>query len=274
MSTMKQMPGFAGFILFVALCASAAYWFLQLWHPPARAVAAPVAVATSGVSIDTAAGLFGGRPVAVGVASNYQLRGVVVAKNGRESVAILSTDGKPAQAVGIDTEFQPGVMVREVHPQYVLLSEGGVIKRVALPEGARGAGADITQMTVPTMPGASAASIPTMPAMPAMPTTPILSPVQPQMTQQLTPLAPGVPQPANQPQPPPQLQALQQAANQGGQPMIGQMSTQLSQPVQGQVNGSGQQVVPTGQPVNPAGTAPTMPPQSGGTGGYSQQRRQ
>ena len=131
---MKRLPVLVNFILFVVLCASAAYWALQLWRPPVRQMAAPAAPVAGPIDLNAAAGLFGGKPAAVGVASNYELKGVVVASNGRESVAILSANGKPAQAVGLNTEFQPGVSVREVHPQYVLLSEGGVIKRVPLPE--------------------------------------------------------------------------------------------------------------------------------------------
>jgi general secretion pathway protein C len=47
-------------------------------------------------------------------------------------VAILSADGKPARAVAAGSELAPGVIVREVHPQYVLLSESGIIKRIEL----------------------------------------------------------------------------------------------------------------------------------------------
>jgi hypothetical protein len=36
----------------------------------------------------------------------------------------------------IGKEVVPGVLVKEVHPRYVLLSEGGVIKRVDLPSDA------------------------------------------------------------------------------------------------------------------------------------------
>ena len=75
---MKRMPVLLSFILFIALCASAAYWGLQLIRPPLRPMAAPPPVAVAEVRMDSAAGLFGGRPVAAAVASNYQLKGVVV----------------------------------------------------------------------------------------------------------------------------------------------------------------------------------------------------
>ncbi|MBC7513198.1 MAG: hypothetical protein H7234_02045 [Herminiimonas sp.] len=197
---MKRMPLLVTFLLFVALCASMAYWGLQLVRPPVRALAAPVVATPPELPLDVAALLFGGRPLAVGAASNYQLKGVVVAANGRESVAILSADGKPAQAVGLNTEFQPGVSVREVHGQYILLSEGGVMKRVALPEGARPIGQEFVPSSLPPLPPRA---------------------VPPR---QVIPVAPA---PAVQ-QPP--AQAPQQAS---GTPAIGQMSTQLSAPGQG-----------------------------------------
>lgn len=133
---MKRWPVIASFILFIALCASAAYWAMQLFKPPLRAVAAPPPSAQPAPNLSAAAGLFGGR-TNVAVASNYQLKGVVVSGNATDSVAILATDGKPAQAVRINAEVVSGVTIKEVHRRYVLLSENGVTKRVELPEDAK-----------------------------------------------------------------------------------------------------------------------------------------
>jgi general secretion pathway protein C len=80
--------------------------------------------------------LLGGHSNAV-AASNFQLKGVVVASNPAESVAILAANGKPAQAIRTNAEVVPGVTVKEVNRRYVLLSEGGVIKRVELPVDAK-----------------------------------------------------------------------------------------------------------------------------------------
>lgn len=134
---MKQLPLVASFILFIALCASLAYWGLQLFKPATREVAPPPAPALAEVRVDAAASLFGGRPAAVAVASNYELKGVVMSGTAGESAAILSADGKPAAAVPVGKEVMPGVTVKEVHPLYVLLSEHGLTKRVELPESAR-----------------------------------------------------------------------------------------------------------------------------------------
>ncbi|QDZ29141.1 type II secretion system protein N [Noviherbaspirillum sp. UKPF54] len=134
---MKRVPLIVSFLLFIALCASIAYWGLQLFKPPTRPVAAPPRVARADISPDEAAALFGGRPGKVAAASNYQLKGVILSGTENDSVAILSADGKPAQAVGVGTEVVPGVTVKEVHREYVLLSDAGAVKRVDLPENAK-----------------------------------------------------------------------------------------------------------------------------------------
>lgn len=235
---MKRMPLLVTFLLFIALCASAAYWGLQLVRPPARPLAAPVVAAPPELPLDVAALLFGGRPQAVGAASNYQLKGVVVAANGRESVAILSADGKPAQAVGLNTEFQPGVSVREVHAQYILLSEGGVMKRVALPEGAKAIGQEFTPSSLPPLPPR------------AVPPRQVIPPPPPAPVQQVPP---QVPQQSTQ-------QSPQQAS---GAPVIGQMSTQLVIPGQGSTTFQMQQATPSPSQPFQGGVQNGMPAAGG-----------
>jgi general secretion pathway protein C len=133
---MKRWPLITTFVLFVALCISAAYWAMQLFKPPLRAVAAPPQISLPAPKPDAAAGLLGGHSNAV-VASNFQLKGVVVASNPAESVAILAANGKSAKAIRTNAEVVPGVTVKEVNRHYVLLLEGGVVKRVELPADAK-----------------------------------------------------------------------------------------------------------------------------------------
>ena len=130
---MKRLPQITSFILFIALCVSAAYWGMQLFNPPLRAVAAPPQSTLPTPSLDAAANLLGGHAVAV-VSTNFQLTGVVMASNPAESVAILVASGKKPQAVRANAEVMPGVTVKEVQRDHVLLSERGVIKRVDLPK--------------------------------------------------------------------------------------------------------------------------------------------
>ncbi|MGZ3237027.1 MAG: type II secretion system protein N, partial [Burkholderiaceae bacterium] len=131
---MKRLSVFVSFILFIALCISGTYWATRLFKPSVRPVVAPPPVAHVDVNLTAASALFGGRPASAAVASNFQLKGVVVADKPEESVAILSADGKPPQSVAMNAEVMPGVTVKEVHAKYVVLSDGGVNKRVELPE--------------------------------------------------------------------------------------------------------------------------------------------
>jgi len=155
---MKRLPLITRFILFIALCMSLAYWGMQLFNPPMRAVAAPPAsqIIQPAPKLEAAAGLLGGHSNAV-VASNFQLKGVVVASNPMKSVAILAANGKPAQAVRTNAEVLPGVTLKEVNRRFVLLVESGVIKRVELPEDAKQgkAGAATWPRLSPPVPGHS-----------------------------------------------------------------------------------------------------------------------
>ena len=133
---MKRLPLITSFVLFVTLCASLAYWAMQFLKPPQRLVAALPRPAQTAPRLDAAAGLLGGRS-SLAMTSNFQLKGVVVASDPEESVAILAANGKPAKAIRANHEVIPGVTVKEVQRDHVLLLEGGVVKRVELPQDAR-----------------------------------------------------------------------------------------------------------------------------------------
>jgi general secretion pathway protein C len=210
---MKRWPLIASFVLFMALCASVAYWALQVFRPPLRAVAAPAAVARPAPKLEAAAALFGGRSTGA-VASNYQLKGVVVSGDPADSIAILATDGKPARAVRANAEIAPGVTVKEVHRRYVLIAEGGATKRVELPEDAKGQAkvdmatrTPVPAQTVQTAPPAAAAGMPpkqsVVPAadpQAASPNTSIGAVATPAPAAPTTPGSPAQPQVSSQPQ--------------------------------------------------------------------------
>jgi general secretion pathway protein C len=217
---MKRWPLVASFGLFLALCVSVAYWAMQFSKPPLRSVTAPPQTAQPMANLDAAAGLFGGRST-VAVASNFQLRGVVVSGNPALSIAILAADGKPAQAVRANAEVVPGVTVKEVHQRYVLLSEGGVAKRVDLPEDAKSASNTNPAMNTP---------VSTQPAQ--------MAPQQAQMP----------PQPV-QVQPPPAVEHVQQpdqASEQGDNEIPGAV---VNPPPAGLQPGMNRRV--PGQPLGP-----------------------
>ncbi|MQA22340.1 type II secretion system protein N [Rugamonas rivuli] len=135
---MKRLPLVVTVLAVVLLSASLAYWGLQLFKPQQRAIAAPPQQAPMALNIEAAKGLFGGQ-ITVAAVSNYQLRGVIAAR-GEDSAAIIVVDGQPPLALGVGREVVPGVTVKEVHDKYVVLSEGGALKRVELATDA-GAGA-------------------------------------------------------------------------------------------------------------------------------------
>lgn len=132
---MKRLPIVLTLLALIALAASIAYWVLQLYKPAQRPIAASPVLAAAEPAIDAAATLFGGQASAA-VATNYQLTGVVAA--GADSVAIIAATGQPAKAVRVGKEIMPGVLVSEVHARYVMLSDGGVMKRIDLPADAKG----------------------------------------------------------------------------------------------------------------------------------------
>jgi general secretion pathway protein C len=136
------------FLLFIALCASIAYWGLQLYDPPLRPVAASAQSQAAAPRIEAAAAVFGGQASAP-TATKFQLRGVIVSGTPRESVAIIAEEGKPPKAYRVNTEIVPGVKVQEVHPQYVVLSDGDALKRVELPAGRNASQGGIAARTSP-----------------------------------------------------------------------------------------------------------------------------
>jgi len=125
----KRVPLLLSLVGLILLAASLAYWILQLYQPPQRPIVAPPRTAMADPSVDAAAGLFGGQ-VAVASATNYQLTGIVFA--GRDSVAIIVADGAPPKALMVGKTLSAGITLAEVHPRFVMLSDGGVMKRIDL----------------------------------------------------------------------------------------------------------------------------------------------
>jgi general secretion pathway protein C len=126
---MKRLPLLFTLLALIFLAVSATYWGMQLYKPQQRPIAAAPVASLPEPSPDAAATLFGGQPVA-NVATNYQLTGIVAA--GRDSAAIIVADGQPPKALKVGHELNPGVSISEVHPRYIMLSEGGVMKRIDL----------------------------------------------------------------------------------------------------------------------------------------------
>lgn len=157
----KRLPILLSLLALILLAASIAYWVLQLYQPQQRPLAAAPVVSQPEPSPDAAATLFGGQPVAAAI-SNFQLTGVVAAGSAN-SAAIIVADGAAPRAVRIGREVTPGVVVSEVHQRYVMLSDGGVLKRVELATDSRAP----ASMNAPT-PMAQPAPAPMMAPPPGM----------------------------------------------------------------------------------------------------------
>ncbi|MCA1245577.1 hypothetical protein [Massilia sp. MS-15] len=202
----KRLPLLFTLLALVLLAASVAYWFLQLYKPAQRPLAPPPAMAQAEPSPEAAAYLFGGQPTAVAI-SNYQLTGIIAA--GPNSAVILVAEGSPPMAVRIGREIVPGVTVAEVHPRYVMLSEGGVLKRVDLaPDTGSSSGGmppppqPVVMPDADTQAGPGAVTVPpTMQSVPPPGGGPQGTPTTPENAQPVAepPVDPGVPQ-----APPPQ----------------------------------------------------------------------
>jgi general secretion pathway protein C len=151
----KRLPLLTSLFGVILLAGSLAYWILQLYQPPQRPIAAVPHTGMPEPGIDAAATLFGGQ-VATASATNYQLTGIVAA--GRDSVAIIVAEGSPPKALKVGKELTPGITLAEVHPRYVMLSDGGVMKRLDLAPDSKAA----APMGGPAVQGASVNSV--MPA--------------------------------------------------------------------------------------------------------------
>jgi general secretion pathway protein C len=125
----KRLPLLLSLLGVILLAASLAYWILQLYQPPQRPIAAVPHSSMPDPQIEAAATLFGGQVVTAS-ATSYQLTGIVAA--GSESVAIIVAEGSPPKALRVGKELVPGITLAEVHPRYVMLSDGGVMKRLDL----------------------------------------------------------------------------------------------------------------------------------------------
>jgi general secretion pathway protein C len=223
---MKRLPLLFTLLALIFLAVSATFWGMQLYKPQQRPIAAVAPASLPEPSPDAAATLFGGQ--VANVATNYQLTGIISA--GRDSAAIIVADGQPPKALKVGRELAPGVSISEVHPRYVMLSEGGVMKRIDLAPDTKPAialsGAAAPPMALP-QPAPVAGGVPqnTEPPMApgAVQNTPPpgeVNPVVPQGQEPQEPPPPdAAPPPQNQPQMPPPTRSTGSPVN-GGAPSV------------------------------------------------------
>jgi general secretion pathway protein C len=249
----KRLPLILSLVGVILLAVSLAYWVLQLYQPPQRPLAAVPPSTMPDPPIDAAATLFGGQ-VAVASATSYQLTGIVA--DGRDSVAIIVAEGSPPKALRVGKELSPGITLAEVHPRYVMLSDGGVMKRVDLATDAKAAA---PMGGPPGNPGEN----------PGMMAAPVAQPMPMPMPQPQAAAPPGtvtgsVPSGPLPPDQAPQPQEAQQEAQQEPPMAPGAVSQQM--PGSNQIGPSGQPSQPQNTANNPAPAPVQMPPPTRGTG--------
>jgi len=118
--------------LVLVLAWQLAYWTWRFLAPPSTPATLPSREAA--VDLATAAKLFGGTAGTVTATggSGLRLKGVVAPTPGVAASAIFSTGSGRDLSVFIGNEIQPGVKLREVHPDHVIVSRAGVDERVDL----------------------------------------------------------------------------------------------------------------------------------------------
>ena len=232
------------FLLLVAICA---YWALQILAPrPAIAPSASIGDAAAAPNLEPATVLFGSANATASAPSgngNIQVSGV--AEAGPEGVVILSIDGKPGEAFGVNSTVTEGTVVKSVQLDKVVLEQRGKLIELKTPTRAS---LDVLSSGVGksrTPSDSTAAPVPTRTVAPP-PAQPQFQPPQPQQQQ----LQQQQMQQQLQQQ---QLQQQQLQQQQLQQQQLQQQQEQLQQ----------QAAQPQGQPLPPGGSAGGM---SQGTG--------
>lgn len=133
---MKRLPRIFSFFSGLAFCLSLAFWGQSLLSVP---INNGIAFAASS-DVVSASGhwgnLFGSSQITQDGASNYQLKGVVVAQSAQDSAAIISINGKPAQSLHVNQELAAGVTLSEVHQTHIVIKEAGVEQRIIFNQSA------------------------------------------------------------------------------------------------------------------------------------------
>lgn len=195
----------ATFFIWLVAAASGVYWALKFVQGTATPANAAVVAQAPAAGVDTSAlarGLGGGVAandagvpevvVASGInASRFVLTGVVMGKSGRDSLALIGVDSKPAKPYRVGAQVADGVVLKSVQTRQVLLA-------------ANMQAATAVTLDLPKQAGASVGMAPPIappPVVPAYTPPPIVpsAPANPLDTSRTMGLVPpaGAPDPAN-----------------------------------------------------------------------------
>ncbi len=130
---MKRLPLLCSFILFILLCASVTYWVLQWTAPATRALQLRAPSEPTLPDIAAAAQLFGGASAAATI-TPLQLSGIIYSAIPGERVAIITSDAKPARALGMNAEVAPGIIIKQINQRSVVVLENSQQRVIPLPK--------------------------------------------------------------------------------------------------------------------------------------------
>jgi len=130
---MKRLPLLCSFILFILLCASVTYWVLQWTAPATRALQVRAPSEPTLPDIAAAAQLFGGASAAATI-TPLQLSGIIYSAIPGERVAIITSDAKPARALGMNAEVAPGIIIKQINQRSVVVLENSQQRVIPLPK--------------------------------------------------------------------------------------------------------------------------------------------
>lgn len=218
----------ATFLLWLVAAASAVYWALKFVQGVSAPANAAVVAPASASGIDTAAlarGFGGGAlnsvavraeiPVSGGInAARFVLTGVVMGKSGRQSLALIGVDSKPAKPYRIGAQVADGVVLKSVQSRQALLAANLQAPAEVTLDLPKQAGASVG-MALPIAPPPAVPAYTPPPTIPAAPVPVGINPsaTSTPMGMAATPTAPDQANPAAAPgQSPARAGAIRQRA--------------------------------------------------------------
>jgi general secretion pathway protein C len=121
--------------LLVALAATAAFWTWQIFAPRSIGPSAHVdsaSPASEGAATRHLFGAAGAAATDLGAASRLRLIGVASLASSGTGRAVFVVDNGKSRAARTGESIVPGTVLREVHPDHVILERGGAMERLRL----------------------------------------------------------------------------------------------------------------------------------------------
>jgi hypothetical protein len=131
---MKRLPVLLSFGCFLLLCASVAVWGMRMFKGQARGVSSSVVQQSFEPATGMWGGIFGESQSVQNAPSSYLLKGLFCHELVCQALPwLLQMENLPSLC-GL-ARISSGVQVREISARSVQFAEGGVLRRIELPQG-------------------------------------------------------------------------------------------------------------------------------------------